>query len=227
MVAPLWIPAEASQIEQAKRLHAHPCRGLDRAGERGDSWEVGGGCGAGERHPHLDRQLLRGVADGARGDAADVDVLPAEVNRVVVRQLGHVHGAADVIGGELARDGLALGEDRAAVGGRDLPHRRRGEQQAPRDLAAPLTRGDSLNTEGPIKLEVELIASEAQRRVAELLDVGVGAQQPALASSEMRRATQTSRQSVAAACRRRACSPCTAWPLPLRTPKKNLLTSSK
>ena len=44
-----------------------------------------------------------------------VDVLAAEVNRVVARQLGHVHGATDVIGGELARDGLALGEDRAAA----------------------------------------------------------------------------------------------------------------
>jgi len=44
-------------------------------------------------------------------------VLAAEVNRVVARQLGHVHGATDVIGGELARDGLALGdgEDRAAA----------------------------------------------------------------------------------------------------------------
>ena len=35
----------------------------------------------------------------------------------MTRQLGHVHGATDVIGGELARDGLALGdgEDRAAA----------------------------------------------------------------------------------------------------------------
>jgi hypothetical protein len=116
-VAPLWIPAEASQIEQAKRLHAYPCQGLGRAGERGDSREVGVAVAglASVILTSTDSQLLRGVADGARGDAADVDVLPAEVNRVVARQLGHVHGATDVIGGELARDGLALGEDRAAA----------------------------------------------------------------------------------------------------------------
>ena len=71
-VAPLWIPAEASQIEQSKRLHAHPCQGLGRAGERGDSREVGAAVvGLSVILTSTDSQLLRGVADGARGDAAD------------------------------------------------------------------------------------------------------------------------------------------------------------